>query len=74
MAFCSACGTQMADNTSFCPKCGKAAGTGLPAVAASAGPGAASGSLPMAENIAGMLATKKKNPKPPSPQTRTLQP
>lgn len=56
MAFCSACGTQMADNTSFCPKCGKAAGTGFTAVDASAGPGAASGSLPMAENMAGMLA------------------
>ena len=26
MAFCSACGTQMADNAAFCPKCGKAAG------------------------------------------------
>lgn len=62
MAFCSACGTQMADNAAFCPKCGKAA-----AQAGSAGPvvvpaplsgssGAASGPLPMAENIAGMLA------------------
>ena len=57
MAFCSACGTQMADNNSaFCPKCGKATGTGVPAVSASTSTGAASGSLPMAENVAGMLA------------------
>jgi len=56
MAFCSACGTQMADNTAFCPKCGKAAGTGVAPVPASPNPGAASGPLPMDENIAGMLA------------------
>ena len=55
MAFCSACGTEMADNTAFCPKCGKAAGAVIsPALAAN--PGGASGSLPMEENVAGMLA------------------
>jgi uncharacterized membrane protein len=62
MAFCSACGTQMADIAAFCPKCGKAAaqaGSAGPAVVpapVSGSTGAASGSLPMAENIAGMLA------------------
>ena len=56
MAFCSACGTQMADNSAFCPKCGKASGGGISAVPVSTSPSAASGSLPMAENVAGMLA------------------
>jgi len=63
MAFCSACGTQMADNAAFCPKCGKAvqgagAGPGPSAVAVPipGNPGAASGSLPISENVAGMLA------------------
>jgi len=56
MAFCSACGTQMADNAAFCPKCGQAGGTRTSGVAASSSLGAASGSLPMAENVAGMLA------------------
>ena len=62
MAFCSACGTQMADNAAFCPKCGKAAapagGPGPSAFPApvTTNPSAASGSLPMAENVAGMLA------------------
>jgi len=56
MAFCSACGMQMADNSAFCPKCGKGSGAGVSAVPTSASSGAASGSLPMAENVAGMLA------------------
>jgi uncharacterized membrane protein len=56
MAFCSACGTQMADNSAFCPKCGKASDTGISPVPASTSTSAASGSLPMAENVAGMLA------------------
>jgi len=56
MAFCSACGTQMADNAAFCPKCGKTGGTGIAPVPASTSTGAASGPLPMAENVAGMLA------------------
>src|SRR5208283_2042248 len=56
MAFCSACGTQMADNTAFCPKGGKAAGeTASPPQPASYGTTAAP-ATPMAENIAGMLA------------------
>jgi uncharacterized membrane protein len=61
MAFCSACGTQMADNAAFCPKCGKAS-------ASAAGPSAApptpppnygtatTPAAPIAENVAGMLA------------------
>lgn len=62
MAFCSACGTQMADNATFCSKCGKAGNpSGTPVTsanpaAASGGVGPASGALPMAENVAGMLA------------------
>src|ERR1017187_8196289 len=52
MAFCSACGTQMADNSAFCPKCGRASGGGISAVPVST----STGSLPMAENVAGMLA------------------
>jgi uncharacterized membrane protein len=43
----------MADNSAFCPKCGKASGGGISAVPA---PNTASASLPMAENVAGMLA------------------
>lgn len=62
MAFCSACGTQVADNAAFCAKCGKAvvqSGSTGPSVVptpASASSGAASDSLPMSENVAGMLA------------------
>ena len=62
MAFCSACGTQMAYNAAFCPKCGKAVGQfgspGTPVLAtpAPASSGGASGSLPISENVAGMLA------------------
>jgi uncharacterized membrane protein len=52
MAFCSACGSQMADNSAFCPKCGNASGTGISPVPVST----SAGSLPMAENVAGMLA------------------
>ena len=63
MAFCSACGTQMADNAAFCPKCGKAAaqaaaGSRLhrqpplrPRYGTTVAP-----ATPMAENVAGMLA------------------
>jgi uncharacterized membrane protein len=61
MAFCSACGTQMADNAAFCPHCGKAAGQPGAAPNSSAPPPvptASSGTTaaPMAENVAGMLA------------------
>jgi len=71
MAFCSACGTQMADNAAFCPNCGKAAAQAGSAEAASAPPPAqgahnqygdlprttpAAPATPMAENVAGMLA------------------
>ena len=62
MAFCSACGTQMADNAAFCPKCGKA--TGQPGAPSASPPPVAPASFgttagpatPMAENVAGMLA------------------
>jgi uncharacterized membrane protein len=61
MAFCASCGAQMADNAAFCPSCGKAAGqaTGAgasvpPQPATYAGTGVAS--MPLQENIAGMLA------------------
>ena len=64
MAFCSACGTQMADNAAFCPKCGKAAGqAAAPETPSAASPGptgtygtTAAPAAPMAENVAGMLA------------------
>jgi uncharacterized membrane protein len=59
MAFCSACGTQLADNAAFCPQCGKAAGetSAAPPPAPPAGYAAtAASAAPMAENVAGMLA------------------
>jgi uncharacterized membrane protein len=64
MAFCSGCGTQMADNAAFCPKCGKAAaqvsGAEGPYVPPPVPPATygttAAPATPMAENVAGMLA------------------
>lgn len=64
MAFCSACGTQMADNAAFCPQCGKAAAQAGAAGTTSAPPPpppashgtAAAPATPIAENVAGMLA------------------
>lgn len=61
MAFCAACGTEMADGAAFCPKCGKPAGQAAagspPAVQPPATYGTtSSASAPMEENIAGMLA------------------
>jgi len=56
MAFCAACGTQMADNAAFCPKCGAASGSGVSAPPPVAPAGAPIAATPMAENIAGMLA------------------
>jgi len=64
MAFCSACGTQMADNAAFCPQCGKAAGqagamgTSSPQPPAPIGGYGTTGApaTPIAENVAGMLA------------------
>jgi uncharacterized membrane protein len=64
MAFCSACGTQIADDAAFCPKCGKAAATsgasGIPSapLPTPTGTYGATGApaTPMAENVAGMLA------------------
>jgi uncharacterized membrane protein len=67
MVFCANCGTQVADNTAFCPGCGKAVGPAAGAVAAPAAtqappqapPVAANTtatSAPLEENIAGLLA------------------
>ncbi len=63
MAFCSACGTQMADNAAFCPKCGRAAapagaaaGSPVPPPAPASYDTSAAAAAPMQENIAGMLA------------------
>ena len=64
MAFCSGCGTQMADNAAFCPHCGKAAGqpdaasnSSAPPPPPPAGYGTTTApAAPMAENVAGMLA------------------
>ena len=46
MAFCSSCGTQIADGTTVCPACS--------AKAATAAPAASAGGL--ADNVAGLLA------------------
>ena len=55
MAFCVNCGSQIADNVTFCPNCGKAAGQ--PAGGAAAAPQPAPAiSTGLEENIAGMLA------------------
>lgn len=64
MAFCVHCGTQIADNVTFCPTCGKAAAqpnAGTAAAAPQPAPAAgysttATTSTPLADNIAGMLA------------------
>lgn len=64
MAFCSGCGSQMADDSAFCPKCGKAAGPAVAPETPPAPPPGPSGSYgttaapatPLAENVAGMLA------------------
>ncbi len=59
MAFCSACGTQMADNAAFCPHCGKAAEQAGSAQVYAPPPdssGTAAPAMPMAENVAGMIA------------------
>ena len=60
MAFCAACGTQVADGTAFCPKCGKptgqAAGAGVPPPGPPATYGTTSASSGVEENSAGMLA------------------
>ena len=71
MAFCSNCGTQVADNVAFCPSCGKAMGQAGAATASPApppapppAPAASYSALaapvvpaaPLAENVAGMLA------------------
>src|SRR5690349_7468080 len=50
MAFCSKCGTQVADDAAFCSNCGQAMKADVPAYAASQG-----GSTGMAENVAGFL-------------------
>ncbi len=59
MAFCAACGTQMADGTAFCPKCGKPAGAPVEGGGATPPPTygtVSSASSGLEENIAGMLA------------------
>ncbi len=63
MPFCGSCGAQVADSVTFCSSCGKpvAAAGGTPTGAAAAGTAPAAspvqpGALPMAENIAGLLA------------------
>ena len=54
MAFCTKCGTNVADGVAFCPQCGQAQGTAAPAGPApgAAGAGAQSG---LQENVAGAL-------------------
>src|SRR4051812_589844 len=52
MAYCSGCGTEIADNSVACPKCGKAVSTGAGVGAAPA----ATTSAGLDENIAGALS------------------
>ena len=53
MAFCSACGAQIADGSTTCAACaGRAAASPAPVPTAPAGPAAGG----MADNVAGMLA------------------
>ena len=55
MAFCAACGTQMAEGSAACPKCGKASAQSVGGGAAAApAPVASSGAL--ADNVASGLA------------------
>jgi len=61
MAFCSQCGTQVADGSAFCPNCGKPVGqTQASGASPTPAPPPASNSqftsAPIEENIAGMLA------------------
>ena len=52
MAFCSECGTQVADGVQFCTSCGKPMG----ARAAAAAPASAAAAGGLADNVAGLLA------------------
>lgn len=54
MAFCAACGAQMPEGSSACPKCGKAVAQSVGGGAAAAPAPAASGAL--ADNVASGLA------------------
>jgi uncharacterized membrane protein len=63
MAFCAACGTQLAEGAAFCPKCGHASAQATGAAISAAPPpppvvssGPVVSSEPIAENVAGMLA------------------
>jgi uncharacterized membrane protein len=58
MAFCGKCGTSMADDVVFCPKCGAPAGTvaaGMPTPAPVTGPAVTPAASGLAENVAGLL-------------------
>lgn len=54
MAFCAACGSQMPEGTTACPKCGKATAQSVGGGAAAAPAPASSGAL--ADNVASGLA------------------
>jgi uncharacterized membrane protein len=56
MAFCAACGAQMADGTATCPKCGKGAAQSVGGGAAAAPAPAAASSGALADNVASGLA------------------
>ncbi len=63
MPFCGSCGVQLNDTTTFCPSCGKPIATAGSAPSSGAAAGTApavrpaqTGALPMAENVAGLLA------------------
>ena len=54
MAYCTKCGAQLEENSSFCPRCGQAAAGAPAANTAPAAPTASAGSG-LTENVAGML-------------------
>lgn len=70
MAFCANCGTQVADNTAFCPACGKATGQSAggavvappapqappPPIAPPVTANTTATAGPLEENVAGLLA------------------
>lgn len=57
MAFCSGCGSQMADGAAFCPQCGRAAGAGaMGGTVAAPAQAQSAASAGLSDNAAGALA------------------
>jgi uncharacterized membrane protein len=56
MAFCSGCGSQVADGAAFCPKCGRAQTSTAGGAAAAPAPAVVTASAGLSDNAAGALA------------------